>query len=721
MREQPPNLPALAICKPDIAMAARSHNDPEQKRGAPQAKEDELTTGAEILKATFDNLRQGFLVLDDGWRIKSFNDRVCELFGYPNVVRLGATIYDLICAMAALGLYPGRTAAQAYEPWRRRLERRASGSHVTRLANGRTLEISYATFGEGGWIITYEDISARVNAEAALAEQNERFDAALTNIPHGVCMFDADNRLILCNAGYAKLYTLPPDLTLAGAPLQRILDHRALSGAAPVDVSNYFDFADEAQAAQSARSRRFKLLDGRTVRVAYNPTSSGGFVATHEDVTQAVQAEEQIRHMGSHDSLTGLPNRSHLRDRMSEALARIRRGGMFCVHYLDLDNFKSANDTHGHSIGDLLLKEAAERFRLCLRETDTLARLGGDEFVVLQGEMERPEQAGDLARRLIEMITEPFDLDGRQVYLGVSIGVSVSPNDGLDVDALLRNADMAMYRAKAEGRNTYRFFELAMDARIQQRRALELDLRRAVANEEFELYYQPQVDARTETITGCEALLRWRHPSRGMVPPAEFIPVAEEIGVIVPLGAWVIQEACREAANWPKHIGVAVNLSSAQFKGLTLVQTIIGALEASGLSPLRLELEITESALLVNSESTIATLNQLRALGVRIAMDDFGTGYSSLSYLRSFPFDKIKIDRSFIKDLGEEGDCAAIVKAVASLGVALGMTTTAEGVETAEQLRQIRAHGCNEVQGYFFGRPCPANALPALFHKKTAA
>ena len=733
MREQPPNLPALAICKPDIAMAARvssarrdgeaarSHNDPEQKRGAPQAKEDELTTGAEILKATFDNLRQGFLVLDDGWRIKSFNDRVCELFGYPNVVRLGATIYDLICAMAALGLYPGRTAAQAYEPWRRRLERRASGSHVTRLANGRTLEISYATFGEGGWIITYEDISARVNAEAALAEQNERFDAALTNIPHGVCMFDADNRLILCNAGYAKLYTLPPDLTLAGAPLQRILDHRALSGAAPVDVSNYFDFADEAQAAQSARSRRFKLLDGRTVRVAYNPISSGGFVATHEDVTQAVQAEEQIRHMGSHDSLTGLPNRSHLRDRMSEALARIRRGGMFCVHYLDLDNFKSANDTHGHSIGDLLLKEAAERFRLCLRETDTLARLGGDEFVVLQGEMERPEQAGDLARRLIEMITEPFDLDGRQVYLGVSIGVSVSPNDGLDVDALLRNADMAMYRAKAEGRNTYRFFELAMDARIQQRRALELDLRRAVANEEFELYYQPQVDARTETITGCEALLRWRHPSRGMVPPAEFIPVAEEIGVIVPLGAWVIQQACRDAASWPKHIGVAVNLSPAQFKGPSLIQTVVSALDASGLSPQRLEFEITESALLADNENTIATLDHLRALGVRIAMDDFGTGYSSLSYLRSFPFDKIKIDRSFIKDLGQKNDCSAIVKAVAGLGAALGMTTTAEGVETAEQLQQIRDQGCTEVQGYFFGRPCPIDRLHRLFKERIAA
>jgi PAS domain-containing protein len=300
MREQPPNFPALAACKADIVMAAsvppahcdgeeaRFYNNPERKRERPQAKKDELTAGAEILKATFDNLRQGFLVLDEQWRITSFNDRICELFGYPpHVVRLGATIYDLVCAMAALGLYPGRSAAQAYEPWRQRLERRAPGSHITRVANGRTLEISYATFAKGGWIITYEDISARVNAEAALAEQNERFEAALTNIPHGVCMFDADKRLILCNVGYIKLYALPPDLTLAGTSCQRIFDHLAASGGAPVETANYLDFAEEAETAQCARSARFKLQDGRVVRIAHNPIGSGGFVATHEDVTQA--------------------------------------------------------------------------------------------------------------------------------------------------------------------------------------------------------------------------------------------------------------------------------------------------------------------------------------------------------------------------------------------------------------------------------------------------
>jgi len=686
-----------------------------------RVKEVELSAEADMLKATFDNMRQGFMQLDDDWRLKNFNSQLSAILGYrPGDVREGASIFDLIGAAAALGHYPGATLEEANALWRLRLGDRRPGSHQRRLPDGRTLEGSYSPLGANGWVIIFADISARVNAEEALAEQNERFDAALTNIPHGVCMFEADKRLILCNASYRDLYALPPELTLAGTPLQSILDHRAATGSAPVDMTTYFDVIAEAEAAGRARSTRVTLRDGRTVRIAHNPMRGGRYVAIHEDVTEAVRAEQQIRYMGSHDGLTGLPNRNLLRERIGEALARAQRGAMFCVHYLDLDNFKSVNDAHGHSIGDLLLKQAVARLRLCIRDTDTLARLGGDEFVVLQSGVESPRHASDLARRLVEAMVEPFDLEGRQAYIGVSIGVSLS-SDGADVDTLLKNADVAMYRSKSEGRSTFRFFEFSMDARIQERRQLELDLRRAVANGEFELFYQPQVDARTEAITGCEALARWRHPIRGLVAPSEFIAVAEEIGVIGPLGAWVIQQACREAATWPVHIGVAVNLSSAQFKGLALVQTVVAALDEARLSPMRLELEITETALLENSESTLATLNHLRALGVRIAMDDFGTGYSSLSYLRSFPFDKIKIDRSFIKDLGETGDCSAIVRAVAGLGAALGMTTTAEGVETIEQLRHIRAQGCTEVQGYYFGRPCPAGELLLRFEKTQAA
>jgi diguanylate cyclase (GGDEF)-like protein len=661
-------------------------------------------------------------VIDDDWRITMFNDRISEIVGYPpGLIRIGESLYELARATAKIGLYPGDTLERAWARWCGRLEKNIPGHHFTNLSDGRVIPVNYSPFGKHGWIFSYDDVSARVNAERALAEQIERFDVALTNIPHAVAMFSADDDLILCNPSYISLLRLPLDLTAVGTPLKLIFDHVERIGSAPVRMSDYFEFSAGAKISKGTKSTRLELRDGRILQVAHSRLSSGGFLGILEDVTQTARAEAQIRHMGSHDGLTGLPNRSLLRDRMNEALARVRRGGMFCIHYLDVDNFKTVNDTHGHAIGDLLLKQVTERLRFCLRDADTLARLGGDEFVALQTDLERPEHAGDLARRFVEALNEPFDLEGREVYLGVSVGVAICPSDGEDVDALLRSADMAMYRAKTEGRNTHRFFEVAMDARLQQRRALELDLRRAFANNEFALHYQPQVDARTEAITGCEALLRWNHPSRGAVSPAEFVPVAEEIGLIAPLGAWVIQQACLDAASWPKHIGVAVNLSPVQFKGPSLIQTVVSALSGSGLSPLRLELEITESALLADSESTIATLNHLRALGVRIALDDFGTGYSSLSYLRSFPFDKIKIDRSFIRDLGEENDCSAIVKAVASLGMALGMTTTAEGVETAEQLRQIRAQGCTEVQGYYFGRPSPVDQLHGLFEARDAA
>jgi diguanylate cyclase (GGDEF)-like protein len=674
------------------------------------------------MEAAFDNMEQGFMLLDGKRRVTSFNSQLQEILGFPDgALRLGASARELIAVSSALGHYPGRDVEQTYEAWTGRLAERRAGSHLGHRPDGGTIKVGYAPFGNDRWVITYEDISARMDAEKALAEQNERFDAALTNIPHGVCMFDADKQLILCNASYGHLYALPPALTIAGTPLESILDYRASAGSAPVEMASYFDVVDEAKIAASTRSTRVQLQDGRTIHISHNPMSAGGYVSTHEDITQAVRAEERIRYMGLHDELTSLPNRSLLYDRIGEALTRVARGGTFGVHYLDLDKFKSINDAHGHTVGDILLKKISERLRSCLSEVDTLARLGGDEFVVLQGSLEKPGEAANLAQRLVEAMTDSFDLEGREVYLGVSIGISVCPVDGADIETILRHADMAMYRAKSEGRNTYRFFEFAMDARLQKRRTLELDLRRAVSSGEFELHYQPQVDAKTEAITGCEALLRWRHPLRGMVPPVEFIPIAEEIGVIVPLGAWVIQQACHDAATWPKHIGVGVNLSSAQFRGPSLVQTVISALDASGLSPHRLELEITESALLADDEDTIKTLNHLRALGVRIAMDDFGTGYSSLSYLRSFPFDKIKIDRSFIQDIGEKGECSAIVKAIASLGAALGMIITAEGVETVEQFLLVRDHGCTEVQGYFFGRPCPVDALRHLFHATMAA
>jgi diguanylate cyclase (GGDEF)-like protein len=443
--------------------------------------------------------------------------------------------------------------------------------------------------------------------------------------------------------------------------------------------------------------------------------ADGGWVATYEDITDRRQAEARIAHLAHHDVLTDLPNRALFLQRLEEALTRVRRHGeSVAVISLDLDRFKSVNDTLGHPVGDQLLCEVARRLIGCLRDTDTVARFGGDEFAILQIGREQPRDADALARRIADVIGAPYDLDGNEVVVGTSLGISVAPGDGLEADELLKNAEMALYRAKSDGRGAHRFFEAEMDAQLQARRLMELDLRQALARDEFELHYQPLVNLRTNAIVGYEALLRWRHPERGMVSPALFIPVAEEIGLISAIGEWVIREACDEAASWPDHLKVAVNLSSVQFRGRGLVPTIVSALAASGLPAHRLELEITESVLLQDNEATLATLHQMRSLGTRIAMDDFGTGFSSLSYLRSFPFDKIKIDRSFVRDSGRP-DCLAIVQSVASLAANLHMSTTAEGIETAEQLERVREAGCTEGQGFLFARPKPAHELAHVF------
>jgi diguanylate cyclase (GGDEF)-like protein len=422
--------------------------------------------------------------------------------------------------------------------------------------------------------------------------------------------------------------------------------------------------------------------------------------------------------MALHDALTNLPNLLFFREKMDNRLAHLSRNQKFAVLYLDLDRFKNVNDMLGHPFGDTLLRQVAERMSGCLREGDTIARLGGDEFAILQGSFKKPNDAIALAARLIELVSAPFDLDGNQVVIGVSIGIAVAPTDAADTDRLLKNADIALYRAKVDGRGTYRFFELGMDALLQARRTLELDLRKALVNGEFELYYQPLVNLEKQEISGFEALIRWNHPERGQVAPLDFIPLAEETGLIVPIGEWVLRQACAEAVKWPGEVSIAVNLSPAQFKMHNLSQMVMSALAQSGLPAQRLELEITESVLMVDNESTLATLHQLHNLGVRISMDDFGTGYSSLSYLRSFPFDKIKIDQSFVRDLASNVDSKAIIRAVTALGSSLGMKTIGEGVETQEQLEYLEQEGCTEGQGYFFSKPKPAREVLKLLSKQ---
>jgi len=433
----------------------------------------------------------------------------------------------------------------------------------------------------------------------------------------------------------------------------------------------------------------------------------GGWVVTYEDVTERHKAQARVAHMAQHDSLTDLPNRTLFREKMGEGLNQVAiAGGAMAVLCFDLDNFKTVNDRLGHAAGDRLLRWVASRLKENVGEHDTVARLGGDEFAVLQ-RGPQPQSAERLARRLVEIIGHPPPLESQSIHVGVSVGIAIAPDHGLDADELMKCADLALYQAKARKRGAYQLFEPEIEEEARSRHALEHDLRGALEAREFHLVFQPQVRLDSSELTGFEALLRWKHPSRGFVSPAEFIPIAEENGLIVPIGEWVLRTACATAASWPD-VTVAVNLSPVQFRSRGLAAMVTSALAEAGLPPQRLELEVTETALLDDSEATIEILHQLRALGVRVSLDDFGVGYSSLSYLRKFPFDRIKIDRSFVGTLGESPESTAIVRTIASLGSVLGVETTAEGVETIEQLDFVRECGCTAVQGYYFGRPCPA-------------
>ncbi len=559
-----------------------------------------------------------------------------------------------------------------------------------------------------------ERTAALREREAQLQAQNLRFNAAVNNMSQALLMFDGLGRMVICNERYLRMYGVSLEVAKPGCTVRDLLEHRKVTGTFSGDTDEYIESLRASIAKGVTHAKLIELPDGRTVSVLNHPMDDGGWVATHEDITERRRTEKKIAHMAGHDSLSGLPNRMLFHERLAQALVGVQRGSQIGLLYLDLDRFKSVNDSLGHQIGDELLKVVAGRLRNCLREGDTVARVGGDEFAIIQVGIERPLDIAILARRIREAVRAPYDLAGHAVMIDTSIGIAMAPVDGIEADQLLKAADMALYGAKADGRGTHCFFEPAMDARMKARRALEIALRKALTAGDFDLHYQPFVSLEDNRITGCEALLRWTDPERGDIPPAEFIPVAEEIGLIVPLGEWVLRKACADAARWPSHIKVAVNLSPIQVMHQNLIPAVVSALASSGLAPERLEIEITESVLMHNTEMTIDALHRLRELGVRISMDDFGTGYSSLSYLRSFPFDKIKIDRCFISGLPDAKDSIAIVRAVAGLARNLNMIATAEGVETPQQREQVRALGCTEMQGFLFSRPLPVEQLSLL-------
>ena len=799
-----------------------------------------------------NNMSQGLVMFDSATRLVVCNDRYRQIYNLPpDLVKPGCTVINLLKYRAANGTFAGKPEEYVRD-LRAQIAKGKTTKHVVEIGDGRITTVVNQPMANGGWVATHEDVTEKVRAEKASEQQKLQLDAALENMSHGLCMFDAMQRLIVCNKRYAELYGLNDEQTKPGTKLRTILEARIARGNAPDDHERYIN--DRINEVTENRPYQItnRLSDGRYVFVVHRPMANGGWVATHEDVTEAKRQEEalaqanqeliekqyaidqavivaitdvkgdiiyandnfcrisgyareellganhrilasgfhsekffrdmyrqianghvwrgeirnkakdgslywvdstivpqlgpdgkpiaymairiditarklaeaKISYMASHDALTGVGNRAVLHEKLEEALARSRRRQEpFTVLLLDLDGFKHINDTLGHAAGDELLKELVGRLNSSLRETDILTRLGGDEFAIIQGgETNQREAAIALAVRVLEIVSMPFNLDGHDVTIGTSIGIAVAPEDGVDPGDLLQKADLALYRVKSEGRNNFRFFDEEMSKGAMARLKLLSDLRVALIRDEFELHYQPVFDVKTRRPCGVEALVRWRHPVDGLISPDRFIPLAEESGLMEPLGEWILDKACADAASWPDNIKVAVNLSTVQFRTGKLFDVILCALVESGLPPERLELEITESVFMQNVESNRVVIQQLKNIGISIVLDDFGTGYSSLSYLTTFPFDKIKIDKSFTQGLTSRAGCAAIVASVLTLARGLDIIVTAEGIETKQQFELLRVAGVQQMQGYLFARPCPVTELsfPALERKGQA-
>ncbi|MES2752293.1 MAG: EAL domain-containing protein [Pseudomonadota bacterium] len=676
-----------------------------RKRAEAEAAIADAQKSNDRLREAIDILPQGIVFLDADGRYILWNKKYAEIYSKSaDQFQTGAMLRDTLKVGVARGDYPEAVGRE--EEWiNERLEKlyHPGHRHEQVLADGRCILIEERLTGDGGVIGLRVDITELKQREASF---RLLYDG--NPVPMIVCARDSERIISVNDAAVAHYGYARSDFEKL-----KISDVQAFDQAAPWA-------GDQTTEERAARTWKHVKADGSLIDVAIYSRhlvfdDQHAVLLALMDITERKRAEARLTFMAQHDGLTGLPNRILLRQRLDELLAHTRRSGdKVAVLFLDLDNFKAINDTLGHGIGDKLLKGVTKRLRSSLREEDSIARLGSDEFAVVQAGISRPEDVALLARRLIEAISEPYLFDGHTIVSGACIGIAIAPGDGDDAEKLLKNADMALSRAKSEGHGTLSFFESEMDARAQSRRRIEIELRGAIDNNILQPHYQPLIDLKTGLVTGLEALVRWPHRERGMIPPAEFIPVAEETGLINALGGLMLRRACMDAAQWPDDVRVAVNLSPLQFRVGNLLSVVMDALKVSGLSPKRLELEITETLLLDRSDQVLATLHALRALGVRISMDDFGTGYSSLSYLRSFPFDKIKIDRSFVHDLGSNQDAQAIIRSIISLGMGLGVIITAEGVETEAELSCLRAEGCHEGQGFLFSRARPNSEITQL-------
>ncbi len=673
------------------------------------------------MRAIVDNTGDAIITFDDKGSIGTYNAAAERIFGYHAPEIVGKNIGML---MPLLGASTRHTAAEAAE---RFIDGRHEIGGVRKDATRFPLELSVSEMQLGGqrlFIGIAHDITDRKKADEELRNQKEWLATLINAMPDIICFKDGEGRWLVANEFYLTLFELTG------------IDYQGKTAAELAQLS--WRYGEELVA--SLDSDRLAWREGRPV--AYESTvaqtdgltrvfdmlklplfnvdgSRKGLVMVGRDITDRKQAAARIQHLAHHDSLTDLPNRVLFQERLRQSLAHAKRAGqVMALMFLDLDRFKEVNDTLGHHVGDLLLKAVAKRLLRCVRETDTVARLGGDEFAILLTNLSTVDGASTVAESIIRAVADPFGLDGNEIITSTSVGITVFPNDAMEAEPLLKYADLALYRSKAEGRNNYHFYVAQMDAEVQARKAIERDLRHALGTDQLTLFYQPLIDVETGQITGSEALIRWFHPKRGFVSPVEFIPIVERTDLIYPLGRWILQYACTQAANWQRQgiaaAKVAVNLSAAQFKHQDLVGIVRDVLEQTGLDPVLLQLEITESIAMHNVEATIDTLNQLRTFGITISIDDFGTGYSSLNYLKKFPVDKLKIDRSFVTDIGLHPDNAAIVKTIINLGHGIGCRVNVEGIETAEQLEFLRSNGVDEAQGFLFSKPLPAMEFEKL-------
>ena len=657
------------------------------------------------------NMSQGLCLFDADKNLLISNHRYQEMYGLPDELVVPGTPLQRI-----LQFYKdrGETSNLTVDQHVELMPTQRSQNHE--LADARKIFIQRKPLPDGGWVATHEDITEQKRSEQLIAQKaaeleaiNLRFDAALNNMSQGLCMFDAGQKIVVANARYGEIYHLSRSQIAPGTSLAQILEYRRAQG------TNFADVAPETYLARNVKDKNEirELADGRVIAIARHIMPDGGWLTTHEDITERARNEKKIVFLAQHDLLTGLANRAVFSEKLDEASRRLaRHGTAFTVLMLDLDKFKNVNDTLGHPAGDRLLVEVARRLKSSLRDTDVLARLGGDEFAIIQeNEKDQHGGAAGLARRMIGLIEQPFDLGGHRVSIGTSVGIAFAPEHGDNAETLLQKADLALYAAKSGGRNDFCVFRPELTEAADMQKSMEQDLREALSRQEFELHYQPIVDAKTRRVFGAEAFVRWRHPSKGLLMPDQFLPLAEAAGLMLPLGDWILREACLDAASWPAPIRIAVNISAVEFEKGDLFEAVLGALVASGLSPARLELEIADHAVLRGNQAHLRTIRRLKTLGVSIVLDNCSAGYSAVGALADIPFDKIKIDKPIAQGLANRRDCAAVVSSVLALADALEVATAAKGVETAAQFETLRAAGVDFVQGYLFGRPVPAAEL----------